>query len=85
MINTTLTNEEYDYIKNASFIPITLSKQIIISEYISGKIRLLIPTDVADNMRDLFGIQLQIAGFDENYNPTKEGEILEDLIDKFYS
>jgi len=35
-------------------------------------------------MRDMFGEQLQIEGFDENYCPTKQGRILESLIDKFY-
>lgn len=33
---------------------------------------------------DLFGEQLQIQGFDKNYNLTKEGAILENLIDLFY-
>lgn len=37
-----------------------------------------------DEIRDMFGEQLQIEGFDENYCPTKQGRILESLIDKFY-
>jgi hypothetical protein len=36
-------------------------------------------------LRDLCGERLQIYGFDENYNPTEEGKILEELIDKLYT
>ena len=43
-----------------------------------------IEEDLADKIRDLAGEKLQIVGFDKDYNLTKEGEILERLIDKFY-
>jgi hypothetical protein len=38
----------------------------------------------ADTLRDLCGDRLQVEGFDENYQPTKLGRILESLIDKLY-
>jgi hypothetical protein len=38
----------------------------------------------ADMFRDLFGEQLQFVGFDANYKLTKEGQILEYLVDKFF-
>ena len=37
----------------------------------------------SDIIRDLCGEQLQIKGFNITYEPTKEGAILEKLIDKF--
>lgn len=40
--------------------------------------------DIADEIRDWAGEELQEKGFDENYEPNKEGEILENLIDIFY-
>ena len=43
-----------------------------------------VSTETADTFRDLFGDRLQLQGFDENYNLTAEGAILEDLIDEFY-
>lgn len=44
-----------------------------------------ISIDEYDSLRDLCGDWLQMYGFDENYNPTKEGEMLENLIDKLYT
>lgn len=40
--------------------------------------------EVADEIRDWAGKELQKRGFDINYHLTPEGEILEDLIDIFY-
>lgn len=43
-----------------------------------------ISDDLADELRDLCTDRLDTHGFDENYNPTEEGEKLELLIDKLY-
>ncbi|WP_055666133.1 hypothetical protein [Desnuesiella massiliensis] len=40
--------------------------------------------DEADSIRDLCCDKLDIYGFDENYELTSEGEILEELINLFY-
>ena len=40
--------------------------------------------DVADDRRDACTARLDTNGFDEDYKPTKEGEILEHLIDKLF-
>jgi hypothetical protein len=34
------------------------------------------------DLRECCSDYLMLVGFDENYNPTEEGKILEDLIDK---
>lgn len=39
--------------------------------------------DDVEKIHDLIGNRLQEIGFDENYELTTEGIILEDLIDKF--
>ena len=40
--------------------------------------------DEADDIRNLCGDQLVFAGLDEDYNPNQEGEILQNLMDKFF-
>jgi hypothetical protein len=45
---------------------------------------LTITEDNADKLRDIFGEQLQAAGFQKNYQLTEEGKILEELVDKFF-
>ena len=39
---------------------------------------------MADEIRDWANLQLQIKGFDECYNLTEEGELLDALNDAFY-
>ncbi len=41
-------------------------------------------TEQIDGMRDLCADRLQIVGFDESYEPTEEGRLLESLLDKLY-
>ena len=43
-----------------------------------------IEDDIADEIRDLCCEKLDYYGFDNNYNKTTQGEILEELIDVFY-
>lgn len=38
----------------------------------------------ADTLRERLTTQLALIGFDENYEPTEEGRIIEDLIDKLF-
>lgn len=43
-----------------------------------------IDDDIADELRDLCTDRLDEIGFDENYEPTKDGEKLQGLIDKLF-
>lgn len=38
----------------------------------------------AERLRDCLATQLATVGFDENYSPNEQGQMLEDLIDRFY-
>lgn len=38
----------------------------------------------AERLRDYLTEQLAVVGFDENYSLTQQGQMLEDLIDRFY-
>jgi len=40
--------------------------------------------DLINVIRDWAGERQQIIGFDENYELTSDGKILEDIIDKLY-
>lgn len=40
--------------------------------------------DITDEIRDWVNLQLQLRGFDLNYELTKEGKILDELNDLFY-
>lgn len=40
--------------------------------------------DDADFLRDRCGERLQVYGFGSKYEPTTEGRLLEDLIDKLF-
>lgn len=41
--------------------------------------------ETADEIRDWAGEKQQEIGFDENYNLTEEGKILEEIIDTLYT
>lgn len=49
----------------------------------NGELLLEGTEDQFDELRDACSDLLLRIGFDESYEPTKEGEVLEGLIDKF--
>ena len=40
--------------------------------------------DTSEALRTVLTLRLAETGFDENYDPTSEGQLLEDLIDRFF-
>jgi len=50
-----------------------------------NKLLIEINEDIACNIRDWAGLKLQKIGFEKNYDLTKDGKILEDIIDIFYA
>ena len=82
-IKINLTIEEYDYLinyllKNHQEI----LSQLTFIEKDNNSICVELEADVADDIRELAGDEVGLH-FDENYEPTKEGWILEHFIDKF--
>ena len=45
----------------------------------------LLSNEDRDALRDLVGERLQMVGFDRDYNPTPEGQRLEQLIDDLFT
>src|SRR5690349_1749581 len=83
MLQIQLSKKEYDYLYKSLFLGDTYKKALFTNQQISDKYFVYISEDQADNIRDLCGEQLQIAGFDAKYELTPEGKILESLMDKF--
>ena len=79
-----LNKDEYTYLCHESFLEDKYKKLLFSSHQHDGKYLLKISEDQADEIRDLCGEQLQIVGFDRNYELTSEDEILESLVDKFF-
>lgn len=79
-----LSHDELDYLQSKQLLPSTIRSRITSADTTSADYILEVSEDEADELRDLFGEQLQIEGFDQDYKPTKAGRILESLIDKFF-
>lgn len=83
-LNTELSRNEYNYLCQATFLDDKYRRSLFSSQQEGDKYSLKIPQDQADEIRDLWGEQLQIVGFNEKYELTPEGKILESLVDKFF-
>ncbi|CCB89739.1 hypothetical protein [Simkania negevensis] len=80
-----LKNLEYDYLLKSIFLSNKIKEEIKKSTYhFNTEIYIELNDDLIDSIRDECGEHLQIVGFDKDYKITKEGELLESLIDKFY-
>ena len=80
-----LSSEEYDFLIRKDFLQLKFKNYIINAKKNSDANYLVeIDEKSALELREECGDQLVKHGFDENYNPTNEGCILENLIDKFY-
>jgi hypothetical protein len=85
MLKIKLTKTEYTYLCQAGFIQ-KIHKEFLFSAHqVSDAYLINISEDQANEIRDLCGEQLQIAGFGEKYELTSEGKILESLVDKFFT
>jgi len=79
-----LTKEEYNYlINNLLKNNKEILSQLTFTEENNNSIYVELEAGVADDIRELAGDKVGLH-FDENYEPTKEGWILEHFIDKFY-
>ena len=80
-----LTRNEADYLKTAGLLPPTLLeclKNVRWQAGVAGTFEVSAAT--AEEFREVFTEQLAKVGFDEAYEPTAEGKLLEDLIDRFH-
>lgn len=81
-----LSARELMYLKNVGYLPASLLRLIEAARPISDDNHALsIPQNIAEQFRSAFTDRLARAGFNADYEPTSEGRMLEDLIDRFYS
>lgn len=84
MLKIEMNESEYNYLCQAPFLENKYLELLFSSRRDDDMYSLKISEDQADEIRDLCTEQLQIAGFNEKYELTPEGKILESLIDKFF-
>lgn len=80
-----LTRSEVDYLNTAGLLPSTLFECLKDIRWRSGVAGTLeVSAATAEAFREAFTEQLANVGFDEAYEPTAEGKLLENLIDRFH-
>ena len=80
-----LSRDEIDYLNNADFLkPLQIDTLRRAESLNDASTILRLSHDLAEEFRDAFTVQLAQVGFDEKYDTTSEGQILENLIDRFY-
>lgn len=77
-----LSRKYLDYLSDVDFLS-TAERHLIwqTSDAPADAITLQLPEDDAERLRDRFTEQLAKVGFDESYELTEEGALLEELID----
>jgi hypothetical protein len=78
-----LTAREFLYLKNASFLPARLLSIIETTDTAGGRYQLDVTREIAEELRSAFTKHLARVGLADDYQPNREGELLEELIDRF--
>lgn len=79
-----LSKLDVAYLANAQFLPADLAGIVSVAKAGTDDARLLtIDRATAERFRDEFTTRLAKVGFGADYEPTREGKLLEDLIDRF--
>lgn len=82
-----LSKQQWMYLKNSSFLDadeelIQALESVNVNN--NSNYTLHVSSDIAEKFRDAFTERLAKVGFNEQYEPTAEGKMLEQLIDDFY-
>lgn len=78
-----LSVDEMAYLNQIASQDITISTLIKAKQH-QGRLTIRLTRNEAEKLRGFLTVQLASKGFDINYSPTKEGQMLELLIDRFY-
>ena len=83
-IEVQLSEREWLFLQKDGLLPFDLQQFVITATPLGDRaLRLRIPLQRADEIRDALTLYLAKCGFDESYAPTEEGRMLEDLLDRF--
>lgn len=83
-VKVMLSKGEVLYLRNTDFLPQSLRQFIEPIQVEAEQVSVTVSRDVAERLRDVFTERLAKVGFDEGYDSTSEGAMLEGLIDRFY-
>ena len=80
-----LAPDAFAYLQAADFVPASLRRSLLDQFDASSEAgsSILIDDAVAEGMREIFTERLALVGFDDAYELSPEGLILEELIDIF--
>ena len=79
-----LSEREAMYLKNTAFLPEGLAQLIQSAPPADDRgLKIVVSHAVLEQFREAFTEQLAKVGFDAEYRPTREGTLLEGLIDRF--
>jgi len=79
-----LSSRELMYLKNTNFLPESLARVIETAQLVDDGCTIYILRELAEQFRSVFTDQMARVGFNADYDPTSEGKMLEELIDRFY-
>ena len=82
--NVKLSHAEVEYLSNANFLTSSQLAMLSNAESSVDGVNLILTKNSAEGFRDKFTEELARVGFDENYETTTEGQMLEELIDRFF-
>ena len=80
-----ISGREWTYLRNTTFLPANLQEIVRHADVNGNKYVVRVSREVAEQFRSAFSERLTSRGIDLNYEPTNEGRLLEDLIDRFYA
>lgn len=79
-----LSKVDLAYLASTKFLPEDLVRIVTSGAASDDEGRILsLDSETAERFRDELTTRLARVGFDANYEPTREGKLLEDLIDRF--
>jgi len=80
-----LAGREAMYLRNATFLPDELARIVNAAKDGEGNgVVISLSQEMSERFREVFTEHLAKVGFDEAYEPTSEGKVLEALIDRFH-
>lgn len=81
-----LSEREAMYLRNTTFLPEALAQIVRSAAATDDKgIAIVVSRATSEEFRAAFTERVAKVGFDEDYESTNEGKLLEGLIDRFYS
>ncbi len=73
------------YLRNAAFLPDELARIVRDAKDGEGSgMSIPLSSETSERFREVLTDHLAKVGFDDAYEPTNEGKVLEALIDRFY-